>query len=126
MHEIKKGIFGPIKSNIACVEFQKRGLPHAHLLVILEKTPSITQYNKFVTAQIPPNSCRTTYLYQYIKKHMTHKKCGIHGPGITCLDTDKKCCKFHYPKPYSQETLCAVDGYPLYARPNNGRSYNYD
>ena len=56
---------------------------------------------------------------------MIHRKCGPYGPGTTCFDHAKKRCKFRYPKPFTSETKCSSDGYPLYARPNNSRSYNY-
>ena len=53
---IKNKIFGNVKSNISVIEFQKRGLPHAHILIILEKTdkPRTTDdYDKIITAEIP-------------------------------------------------------------------------
>ena len=34
---IKNKIFGKVLSNIDVIEFQKRGLPHAHILLILDK-----------------------------------------------------------------------------------------
>ena len=34
---IKNKIFGKVVSNIDVIEFQKRGLPHAHILLILDK-----------------------------------------------------------------------------------------
>lgn len=55
LHDINvKKIFGEIFGNVFVVEFQKRGLPHAHLLTIL-KNPIKTRetLDKFISAEIP-------------------------------------------------------------------------
>jgi len=42
------------------IEFQKRGLPHAHILVILQQSDKpITddEYDKFVCAEMPNPTC---------------------------------------------------------------------
>ena len=52
----KKGIFGKVVANIYVIEFQKRGLPHAHILIILEgqyKFRSTDDYDNIVCAEIP-------------------------------------------------------------------------
>ena len=33
---IKKKVFGDVVSHVSFIEFQKRGLPHIHLLIILK------------------------------------------------------------------------------------------
>ncbi len=49
---IKNKIFGKVISNIDVIEFQKRGLPHAHILIILDKVdkpkPLMTMINWLV------------------------------------------------------------------------------
>ena len=42
MYDIKKGIFGRVVAFMWVIEFQKRGLPHAHILIILAATDRIT------------------------------------------------------------------------------------
>ena len=52
----KKGIFGKVVANIHVIEFQKRGLPHAHILIILEgqyKFRSTDDFDNIVCAEIP-------------------------------------------------------------------------
>ena len=34
----KDGIFGKVIAHLHVIEFQKRGLPHAHILIILDQT----------------------------------------------------------------------------------------
>jgi hypothetical protein len=53
---IMKKFFGEIKGRVYMVEFQKRGLPHAHMLRILNndckpKTPE--DVDRFVCTEIP-------------------------------------------------------------------------
>lgn len=38
---IEKGVFGRVKAHIYVIEFQKRGLPHAHILRMLHKADAI-------------------------------------------------------------------------------------
>ena len=35
--EIKKGILGEFKGNVYTIEFQKRALPHIHILILLSQ-----------------------------------------------------------------------------------------
>lgn len=48
------------------IEFQKRGLPHAHILLFLELTDkirSVDQVDKFISAEIPDQFV-DPYLYE--------------------------------------------------------------
>ena len=52
----KKGIFGKVVAHIRIPEFQERGLPHAHILIISEgqyKLTSTDDYDNIVRAEIP-------------------------------------------------------------------------
>jgi len=47
---------GKVVSHLYVVEFQKRGLPHAHILLILEnkdKPKTTEDYDKIVSAELP-------------------------------------------------------------------------
>ncbi|KAF1854814.1 hypothetical protein Lal_00026526 [Lupinus albus] len=53
---IDKGVLGNVKSYMYVTEFQKRGLPHVHMLLILEnndKLRSPEEYDAIVRAEIP-------------------------------------------------------------------------
>uniref|UniRef100_A0AC35GIV3 Helitron helicase-like domain-containing protein n=1 Tax=Panagrolaimus sp. PS1159 TaxID=55785 RepID=A0AC35GIV3_9BILA len=90
----KEGYFGKCKAHVYTIEFQKRGLPHAHILVTLEGD------YKMRTAEV-------------ITLHM------IHGPCGPRCEKDGK-CSIHFPHEFQEETTLDEDGYPSYARPDNG------
>ena len=52
---------------------------------------------------------------------MTHGPCGKDFPKAVCMDKGK--CTKHFPKHFSEFTVVNDEGYPAYARPNNGRKY---
>ncbi len=57
---IKKGVLGVVLGYLAVIEFQKRGLPHMHVLLRLDGSThpkSADDYNRFVCAEISPSSC---------------------------------------------------------------------
>ena len=52
---MEKDILGKVKAYVYVVEFQKRGLPHAHFLLIMEQKYKLTcpeQYD-MITAELP-------------------------------------------------------------------------
>ena len=111
--------FGRINGYIATVEFQKRGLPHLHLLVILDEEDrprSPTDFDRFVSAELP-NPVTHAQLYKTVTTCMIHGPC---RPNL-CMQTGR--CKSGYPKPFNTETRVNRDGYPLYKRPNNQRQH---
>ena len=59
------------------VEFQKRGLPHAHFLLIMEGCYKITrleQYDLLILTELPNK--KYPDLYKMVTKHMMHGPCG--------------------------------------------------
>ena len=55
---IKGGCFGQVVGYLYCVEFQKRGLPHVHILLILsgqDKTMTPELVDDLVSAELPPS-----------------------------------------------------------------------
>ncbi|KAG5565447.1 hypothetical protein RHGRI_001363 [Rhododendron griersonianum] len=52
----KKSIFGKVAAHVHAIEFQKRGLPHAHMLIIFKPEYKITssdKFDQFVCVEIP-------------------------------------------------------------------------
>lgn len=79
---VKDGIFGKVMGDIYVVEFQKRGLPHAHLLVILDSadTPrSVDDYDRIVSAELP-NPVSFGY------RQLALKRC--FGAPLACMQQD--------------------------------------
>ena len=117
----QKQIFGEVQTYLYTIEFQKRGLPHAHLLLCLRdncKFREIADIDKVVSAEIPDP--REENLYNLVKCHMVHGPCGSLNPHSVCMVDGK--CKKDFPKEFVHETKENVNGYPLYKRRNNGRT----
>jgi len=115
---VRQKYFGETLAYVYVIEFQKRGLPHIHLLITLKQNCKILNsetVDKFISAEIPdPNENEN--LHNIVMKHM------IHGPcGDWCLINDK--CSKHFPKSFQSETIMDEDGYPQYRRRNNGLLY---
>lgn len=118
LHTVK--IFGSVKAYLYTVEYQKRNLPHIHLLLTLEddcKFRSPDEIDKVVSAEIPDPS--NEKLFKLVQAHMIHGPCGNLNPNCVCMENGK--CKKDFPKPYLEETKENVQGYPLYKRPDNNR-----
>ncbi|XP_074288129.1 uncharacterized protein LOC141613293 [Silene latifolia] len=120
---MEEQIFGEVAAFIYVVEFQKRGLPHAHFLIIL-KTPhkiiNRADFDRFVCAEIP--SVTNAELRASVLKHMMHGPCSKLDPECSCMHHKKTKghCKYGYPKEFTTETTNNSDGYPEYRRRNNG------
>ncbi|GBO03951.1 hypothetical protein AVEN_220161-1 [Araneus ventricosus] len=69
----KHGIFGTVLTYIYVIEFQKRGLPHAHILLTLDSESKIRtkdDIDKFVSAELP-DPCTDLRLPNCDKMHGT-------------------------------------------------------
>ncbi|XP_071921748.1 uncharacterized protein [Coffea arabica] len=78
----KKEIFGKVAAYTYVVEFQKRGLPHAHFLIILHPTSklySTESYDQIVSVELP-DPVEHKHLFKMVRKHMMHGPCGDKMP----------------------------------------------
>uniref|UniRef100_A0A453CJP2 ATP-dependent DNA helicase n=1 Tax=Aegilops tauschii subsp. strangulata TaxID=200361 RepID=A0A453CJP2_AEGTS len=117
----KRHIFGKVATYVYVVEFQKRGLPHAHFLLIMEGRYKLTcpeQYDCLISAELPDKS-KYPELYKMVVKHMMHGPCGVLNPKNVCMQ--KGSCKNYYPRPFNVSTLQGKDSYPIYRRRDDGR-----
>ncbi|KAH7816884.1 putative Helitron helicase-like domain at N-terminus [Monocercomonoides exilis] len=86
MRDIKKGIpFGTLKAYVYKIEFQKRGLPHCHLLLTLNDQNELRtseDIDKCICAEIPPLSedGSNNNLREIVLRHMVHGPCGLDKP----------------------------------------------
>ncbi|KAF7815403.1 uncharacterized protein G2W53_029372 [Senna tora] len=115
-----KGVLREVVAYAYVIEFQKRGLPHAHMLLILgddDKLNSPDVYDQIVKAEIPLQSDQPE-LYTSVLKHMIHGPCGTINPRSLCMQKGK--CKRHFPKPFVPYTVQGNDCYPLYQRRDMG------
>lgn len=109
------GIFGKSIAYVYCIEFQKRGLPHAHILLTLiaqDKFTTPERIDKFICAEVPGEE--SPRLRQIVLKCMMHGPCGINHPNAPCMK-DGHCSK-HFPKDFNEQTLPNLNGYPSYRR----------
>uniref|UniRef100_A0A453JVC8 ATP-dependent DNA helicase n=1 Tax=Aegilops tauschii subsp. strangulata TaxID=200361 RepID=A0A453JVC8_AEGTS len=120
---LKKDILGKVRAYVYVVEFQKRGLPHAHFLLIMEGRYKLTcpeQYDRLISAELP-NKKKYPELYKLVVKHMMHGPCGALNLNPECPCTKgRPSCKNHYPRPFHAATLQGKDSYPLYKRREDG------
>ena len=109
-------------SAVYTIEFQKRGLPHAHILLWLRTEDKITttaNIEKYISAEIP-NKDDDPELYQIVTDHMMHGPCGVDNPSCPCT-VDFKCTK-NFPKQFNETTVIDDNGYAIYRRRNDGNT----
>ncbi|XP_074328021.1 uncharacterized protein LOC141665932 [Apium graveolens] len=112
----KKNYFGVCLGVMYVVEFQKRGLPHVHMLIWLDsasKRNLQANVDKYVSAEIP-DPVADPVAYAAIKSHMIHGPCGVEFPNSRCMKQHK--CIRHFPKKYSPSTTFDQSGFPIYKR----------
>ena len=117
----KRHVLGKVVSWCYVTEFQKRGLPHAHILLTLadeDKIRSARDADATVCAEIPDKNVDPE-LYDIVTNHMMHGPCGDYNPNAPCM-RDGKCSK-GFPKPLCEETIIQEGKYPTYRRRNDGR-----
>ncbi|RCN44400.1 hypothetical protein ANCCAN_09614 [Ancylostoma caninum] len=92
---LKKHVLGRVVAHVAVMEWQKRGLLHRHMLLIMSadaKPRDVEQVDSAIKAFLPdPNENNRPF-------------------------------DIRFPKDFRETTDINVDGYPKYRRPNNGRT----
>ncbi|CAE1245189.1 unnamed protein product [Acanthosepion pharaonis] len=111
---LKGQVFGRGKYHMYTVEWQKRGLPHAHILLWLNDKVDANKIDDFISAEIP-DPVLDPLLHEIIKNNMIHGPCGANYEKRSCWSSGPTCAKGH-PRKFISETQTATDGYPLYRR----------
>lgn len=109
----KNHLYGETCCWMYSIEWQKRGLPHAHILIWLVEKIVSNKIDDIISAELP-NKREDPELFEIIKKSMVHGPCGSYNPDSPCMK-DGKCTK-GYPRQLLKETQTGGDGYPLYRR----------
>ena len=130
----KDGIFGRVVAHLYVIEFQKRGLPHAHILVVLQESDrlkTVDDIDACVSAELPVEPDRDDYmeyeeyeeaykryerLTEIIISHLTHHECGSAFPHASCMVDGQ--CKSGYDKMAfaAETTFSEQQVHPLYRR----------
>lgn len=102
------------------IEFQKRGLPHAHILLKLKTRDVMQNPDQFVSAELPDQADHAQ-LYQCVTDHMIHGPCGALKPNSPCMKDNTGSKEF--PKRFTANTTIPGDGFIQYQRRNDGRVF---
>ncbi|XP_062201341.1 uncharacterized protein LOC133903879 [Phragmites australis] len=116
-------ILGVVVAHVHVIEFQKRGLPHVHFLLIMKSGYKLTcpeQYNTVISVELPTKE-RYPELHEMVVKHMMHGPCGSLNPGNVCMKNQNLTCKSYYPRQFTDTTLQGKDSYPIYRRRDDGK-----
>ncbi|XP_071923013.1 uncharacterized protein [Coffea arabica] len=119
----KKHIFGKVAAYTYVIEFQKRGLPHAHFLIILKhcsKLLSSEAYDHIVSAELPDIHIHK-HLHSLVAQHMMHGPCGQINPNCPCMQKNGV-CKDKYPKQFAESTRHGQNSYPIYRRSDDKKT----
>ena len=95
-------------------------MKHAHILALIALKINAEDIDFVIQAQIPDPEIDPK-LYAAVSSFMLHGPCGSVNPKAPCMEKGK--CSKGFPKSFQETTSLPKDGhgYPLYARPNNGR-----
>jgi hypothetical protein len=112
-----KGIFGETVAYVYTIEFQKRGLPHVHLLIFLDEPYKLLTQEAIDSCIMArwPDPVTEPQLFDVVKKVM------VHSCGTRCTVNGR--CSKGYPKEFTEFTTMDRNGYPRYFRPNDGRTF---
>uniref|UniRef100_A0A915K862 Helitron helicase-like domain-containing protein n=1 Tax=Romanomermis culicivorax TaxID=13658 RepID=A0A915K862_ROMCU len=118
----ERHVLGKCLGYVYSVEFQKRGMPHIHMLIILEKDPGNKMpdfCDEFVCAEIPDlpdkedisdEAAQARNLHHWVTKLNLHD----HDEKSPCM-VDGKCSKY-FPRKVSAVTVLSEKDFPIYKR----------
>ena len=124
IHNLKNGkYFGGRQTvyKIYVIEYQHRGLPHAHIVVKLkdvddnDNDAKLVFIDEFIRARFPPAGEDLEYA-TLIEEHMIHK-CSDADNG--CLNEKGHCKRGYQLNEVRAKSIFDEKGYPIYARPSS-------
>ena len=108
-----KTVFGRCVACVHVIEFQKRGLPHAHIVIILaegDRPRTAEHVDSMSSAELPPEpppddqstaARAQRRLRALVLEHMVHNDCtGENGKRCPCWDEGKQRCGGGFPFAY--------------------------
>ena len=118
LHDIThEHIFGEVLAFCWRIEWQFRGWPHVHAMLILRrKLLSAHQIDGVVSAEIPDPTMHPE-LYQVVREFMVHGPyCGDIRPAPRCCQNEAGTCRHRFPKSHQPVTVICSNQFPLYRR----------
>jgi hypothetical protein len=125
-------IFGNVPALIYTVKYQKKGLPHAHIIIFLTGGHAFSEpetIDNLIRAELPnrtldPNRSLT----EIVKQVMVHSLYKFLKPRAICIKKAHANALLTYfkrfPKPFANKTIINSDGYPEYRRRRTVDSVN--
>lgn len=92
------------------MEFQKRDLPHAHIVLYLataDKLLTMNDIDNAISAEIPDKEADPVG-YKVVLQFMIHGPCGAANPECPYMFNGQ--CTKHYPKTFRDTTVLDDDG----------------
>jgi len=115
---LKKQVLGKPLAYTWVVEFQKRGLPHLHMLLVVhpdDKPRTPEDIDRVISAELPdPDDPDQKDLLALVLGCMVHGPCGERNKNAPCCAGGS--CAKGFPKKFVEETLLQESGYPIYRR----------
>ena len=133
-------LLGRVDAFLWTIEFQKRGLPHCHILLILSDhdrliTPEFV--DNVISAELPPSPDDVLdekqkearkIMENIVLNNMIHGPCGAADPKKPCMENGK--CTKGFPKPFVQQTkIDPESNYATYQRRSpeqGGRKFKHN
>ena len=122
MRDLTAGhLLGKVVAHMNVTEYQKRGLPHEHILIILDnqdRASTSVMVDSAVVAELPPSpddvenpvaKAELKKLEEIVLTNMIHGPCGSLNPSSPCMQ-DGRCTK-GFPKDYVKETIVDPENY---------------
>ena len=116
----KNGILGLTIAHIHTIEFQKRGLPHMYLLIVLDPNSRLhtpEDVDEIICAEFPDETLDPE-LHAFVLQFMTHGPCNAR-----CKDSTTGQCTKGFPKRFRESTILNENSYVSYHRRNDGRKF---
>jgi PIF1-like helicase/Helitron helicase-like domain at N-terminus len=131
LKDLREGVLGPYQAHVYTIEYQKRGLPHIHILLWIKPEAQFVtseRINEVVSAELPNETWDPTgQLRELVLSQMTHGPCGEDYTGSPCMirktPTSPLACSKNFPKEFTEETIVHEDRYPEYRRRNDGQTF---
>ncbi|KAK3878374.1 hypothetical protein Pcinc_016958 [Petrolisthes cinctipes] len=93
------GVFGRVTAYTAVVEYQKRGLPHVHLLLWVQDKDNLRleTIDDTISAEIPDKN-KDPKLHDLVMSKMIHGPCSALNPSRPCMKNGR--CNKSYPNSF--------------------------
>ena len=116
---VTKHVLGKVCAIMSVVEFQYRGLPHAHILLTLESEDRIRtadDIDQIVATELPGRDCPD--LRAKVLRHMIHNDCLTAPSECMCCQRTGR-CRWQFPHSFRDATTWSDNElYPKYMRRN--------